>query len=78
METCSPPPEQRELNFYRKFFGKKLDYDIICIVKGVRVMNGVNYRGWGEILRYLKLSKNIRFFSTGNKETSNILYKGLV
>ena len=41
-------------------------------------MNGVNYRGWGEILRYLKLSKNIIFFSTGNKETSNILYKGLV
>lgn len=65
METSHPPPphpEQRELKFYRKFFGKRLDYDIICIVKGVRVMNGVNYRGWGEILRYLKLSKNIRFF----------------
>ena len=50
METFFPP-EQRDLKFYRKFFGKKLDYDIVCIVKGVRVMKGVNYRGWGQILR---------------------------
>lgn len=39
--------ELMELRFYRKFSGKKkLDYDIICIMKEVKVVNDiVRYRG---------------------------------